>query len=257
MRHETDRNPNELQAEIERTRSDLDETLSAIESRLAPGQLFEQGVEYLRHSGAREYVVNLGSAAKRDPLPLALVGIGLGWLMLSNGRGANRHDTAARTGPSAESIGSGARHAATSVRDTVSSTISSVRDTVASARDTAARTSERISETTQRIGESAQRMRSGIDRLVHEQPLALGAVGLAVGAVLAASAPRTRPEDRLMGEASSRLKDDAMQSGREQLDRAASALEPETGRPSGEAPGSDGVDPPRHAVVTTPSRELR
>jgi hypothetical protein len=76
----------------------------------------------------------------------------------------------------------------------------------------------------------AERMRHGYERVVNEHPLALGAVGLAVGAILAATAPRTRHEDRLMGEASHRLKDDVREAGKEQFDRAAASLETHTER---------------------------
>jgi hypothetical protein len=56
--------------------------------------------------------------------------------------------------------------------------------------------------------------------MVREQPLALGAIGLAVGALLAAAAPRTRTENELMGEASDRLAERAKEAGREQLQTA-------------------------------------
>jgi hypothetical protein len=38
-----------------------------------------------------------------------------------------------------------------------------------------------------------------MDRLLHEQPLMLGAVGLAVGALIGALVPATEHEDRFIG----------------------------------------------------------
>jgi hypothetical protein len=84
--HNGSRRPEEIEAEIQRTRSELDETLSAIERRLTPGQMVDQGLEYLRGSSAREYMRNLGASVKREPIPLVLVGVGLAWLMLSDRR---------------------------------------------------------------------------------------------------------------------------------------------------------------------------
>jgi len=250
MKDDDDRRPEEIQAEIERTRTDLNHTLSAIEQRLNPSELLDRGFDYLRDNGAREYVVNLGVAARQDPLPLALVGVGLAWLMMSS-RAGSRVDRVhvGSPGPSADELRSGVRDTTAGVRDSVSGAVSGVKDAVASmrdkvssVRDSAARTSQKISDSTQRISQTAQaardkasqmgsaareqadRMRSGIDRLINEQPLALGAVGLAVGAVLAATAPRTRQEDRLMGDLSDRLKDDVKQAGEEQLDRVQSSL---------------------------------
>jgi ElaB/YqjD/DUF883 family membrane-anchored ribosome-binding protein len=230
------RSPDEIQADIERTRANLDETLTAIEYKLNPSQLFDQGVDYLRHSGAREYVSNLGESAKQEPIPLALVGIGLAWLMLSNGR-----STTSTTHLTSEDLATRTKSAAGTVSD-------SVRGTMASMRDSASRTSDRISDATHRIGQTAsaarerasqmsasarhqaERMRHGYERVVNEHPLALGAVGLAVGAILAATAPRTRHEDRLMGEASRRAKDNVREAGKEQFERAASSLETHTER---------------------------
>ena len=77
MRHNGGRRPEEILAEIERTRTDMDATLSAIEHRLTPGQLVDQGIDYLRHSGANEFIANLGGSVKHNPMPVSLVGIGM------------------------------------------------------------------------------------------------------------------------------------------------------------------------------------
>jgi hypothetical protein len=224
----------ELQQDIAQTRTHLDQTLNAIEQRLAPRQLLDEGLDYLRHSGAREYVANLGQAAKNDPLPLALVGVGLAWLMMSNGRHGSDHQSdtsqaytlgSAANGTSGTSGSLGDK--AAGVRDKVSDLghklSEGTRDTAQRLSDTAAAARERA----QRVGEAArhggERVRGAYDYLVNEQPLALGAIGLAVGVLLAASAPRTRHEDELLGSASDRLKDDAMAAGREQLDKVKTA----------------------------------
>ena len=55
---------------------------------------------------------------------------------------------------------------------------------------------------------------------MREQPLALGAVAVALGAIAAAAAPRTRYEDELMGAASDRLTGQAAEFGAEQADKA-------------------------------------
>ena len=81
MRTNGGRRPEEILAEIDQTRHEMDRTLSAIEHRLTPGQLVDQGLDYLRHSGANEFVQNLGGTAKQNPLPVALTAIGLAWLM--------------------------------------------------------------------------------------------------------------------------------------------------------------------------------
>jgi hypothetical protein len=71
------------------------------------------------------------------------------------------------------------------------------------------------------LGSSAryqvERAKSSLDYMMREQPLALGAIGLAVGAFVAALAPRTRKEDELMGDTRDRLMDQAKQVGKEKL----------------------------------------
>jgi hypothetical protein len=68
----------------------------------------------------------------------------------------------------------------------------------------------------ERVRHQAERMRSGYDSMVRDQPLVLGAIGLAVGAMVAAGLPRTREEDQLMGEASDRLTEKAKEIGQAQ-----------------------------------------
>ena len=211
MRTNGQRRPEEIQAEIERTRTDLNETLHALEERFTPGQLVDQGLHYLRDSGANEYLTNLRAAATRDPLPLALVGVGLAWLMLSSRRGP----------PLVEPSSVPAEP----------STMSAVKEKVSQTSQKLSQTTQRVSHAAQaarerasRMGESAryqaERLRGGYEHLVNEQPLALGAIGLALGAVLAAAAPRTRLEEGLMGDQPSRSEDDeALALERERMDR--------------------------------------
>jgi ElaB/YqjD/DUF883 family membrane-anchored ribosome-binding protein len=71
-----------LHDDIEYHRQEIDRTLSALEDRLSLRDLGDQLLHQLR-AGPGSYVGHLSSAAKQNPIPLALVGVGLGWLMLS------------------------------------------------------------------------------------------------------------------------------------------------------------------------------
>lgn len=211
-----EKRPEEILAEIDRTRDEMDRTLSAIEHRLTPGQLVDQGLDYLRHSGAAEYVQNLGGTAKQNPLPIALAAIGIGWLMA-----LGRQPAQQSYGATSES---GLREGIGSMRNKASSAMQSTSDSLSSAKD---RVTGSISSMRDRAGQMTdsakyqwERARGGVDYLVHEQPLALGAIGLAVGAVLAAMAPRTQKEEELMGEASRSLMEKAKETGVQQLEKA-------------------------------------
>ena len=95
------RSPEELQADIERHRDNIDYTLSALERKLSPGELLDEGLRYVK-SGPGELLANLGRAAKENPVPMALTGIGLAWLMLGQGRSTTNAERPSGSGHSAE-----------------------------------------------------------------------------------------------------------------------------------------------------------
>ncbi len=229
--HNDARKPEEILAEIERTRHEMDSTLTAIEHRLTPGQLFDQGLNYLRNSGGNEFVQNLGTQAKNNPMPIALVGIGLAWLMASgknpparysyssdsSSYGASLGDRAGELGSKTSEMASGMRDKASgmasSAKATLTDSTQAVGDRLRKARDT-------LTSTGQSARHQVERARSGMDYMMREQPLALGAIGLAIGAVIAAMAPRTRKENELMGETRDQLLDQAKEAGKEKLEQA-------------------------------------
>jgi hypothetical protein len=92
-----DQSLNELTAEIEKTRAHLEDTLDALQQRVSPDRMVEQFSEFLTpaRDGTSRFARNLGRAVQDNPVPAALVGIGLGWLALS---GRHPHATAADAG---------------------------------------------------------------------------------------------------------------------------------------------------------------
>lgn len=264
MKTNGSRSPEQILREVETARSEMDSTLSAIESRLTPGQLLDQGLEYARNSGVTQYFSNLGTCARDNPMPLALVGIGLAWLMATNRTYASgrphierrsAESLASRAASMGHGLGEGASGVAASARETMGQarqTLSdaaqsarerlhdaqhSISQTAQSARETWNQARRRVTDTAYSAGETLrrgadaaklqmERARSGYDWMAREQPLALGAIGLAIGALVAAAAPRSRTENEWMGEASDRLAERAKEAGREQLETAKQAMEP-------------------------------
>lgn len=229
MRHNGERRPEEIQAEIERTRGDMHATLTAIEQRLTPGQLVDQGLDYLRNSGANEFVHNLGGSVKNNPLPVALMGISMAWLMATGNRRPSYAYESESSGPG---MMERASEGMSSARDKASQTVQGARERVGQLGQSARSQMERVRY-------RAERVRTGYDSIVREQPLVLGAIGLALGALMAAGLPRTREEDQLMGEASDRLTEKAKELGQQQVEKvqqvASGALKQEkqaTGRPN-------------------------
>lgn len=73
----------QLEREAEQTRAELANTLDALRSRLSPGQLVDQALQFSRDNGGGDYVRNFGVQVKNNPVPVALMGLSLAWLMIS------------------------------------------------------------------------------------------------------------------------------------------------------------------------------
>jgi ElaB/YqjD/DUF883 family membrane-anchored ribosome-binding protein len=190
----------------------------------------------------KQFFSNLGGSARDNPLPVALVGIGVAWLMVT-GRSSGASRSEAETSPGMkEKIGSAKQHLGEglhSARERASHLAHSTRETAA-----------HVSQTAQK---QMERARSGIDYMMREQPLALGAIGLAVGAVLAAAAPRTQKEDELMGEAKDRLADRVAEKASAVAGKATEAAQevrPGMTKPE-DGSGSGGAWTPETGRITT------
>jgi ElaB/YqjD/DUF883 family membrane-anchored ribosome-binding protein len=304
------RSPETIERDVERTRANLTRTLDELRDRLSPGQVMDQLTEWAKGSGGAEFARNLGAQVRDNPLPILLVGAGIGWLMMSgggrrtpvgtnagarmlpgpghvrdegwDGRGplatrrpgarsdaphaadetgragagsnvTHLRDAAAgmahrtggtvaqardavggaahRAGEAAaglgDRVGGAASDAAGRVTDAASSAYRGLADasasTVGSARDAAGEAGQRArmaahdardyaAETARRAGAMAQQ---GWAWMVRDQPLVLGAIGLAIGAAIGAALPRSTTEDALLGEASDDLADRAKRVARE------------------------------------------
>ena len=214
------RRPVQIMAEINHTRDEMDQTLNAIEQRLTPGQLVDQGLDYLKHSGAREYASNLGASLKTNPLPATLCGIGLAWLMAVGNR-PPQPSSDAGVGPGIgermQSAKDGVTGGMQSAKDSVTSGMQSAKQSMASGVQSAR---ERASQLGDTAGRQLDRARDNWNQILEENPLVLGAVGLAIGALAGAIAPRTRTEDELMGETRDDLVEQAKKVGGEKLEQA-------------------------------------
>ena len=232
-----------LEREAEANRERVAHTFEALRDKLSAGQILDQFLDYSRHNGGADFVRKLTGQVKNNPLPVAVVGTGLAWLILARGDSDSRGhafrtarsnettDILKDTGSSALQAGRETLHDATAAVSGVTSSVadkaSSAANAVASAATRAGDAYERgASAVSEKVGVfSAQGSRAGaaITDLVREQPLLLGAVGLALGAIFGAVMPSTRTEDELMGETKESLKSNIKRAAGEQIDRAAAA----------------------------------
>jgi ElaB/YqjD/DUF883 family membrane-anchored ribosome-binding protein len=252
----------QLEREAEQARAELAQTLDELRERITPGQLVDQAVDYAKDSGGGMFVRNLGNQMTANPLPVALIGAGLAWLMLSNGTRSARStrvregaidrarraaiDTAARMADTAQNAAShtaqarssqagevaasaaqGAASAYESAKSSASAAYGQFSETASGAydrlSDTAARATSTMSETASSFGQRTAAASRDMLQFCKSQPLVLAGIGMALGAILGALIPPTETEDRLMGESSDQLKDQARGVAEDQIERAKSA----------------------------------
>lgn len=202
---EAQKGPETLEREIDQQRAEISNIVHALENQLSPGELLDKVLGYTKGHGG-EFMTNLSSTVAANPLPTVLTSVGLLWLMASQRRTSTRLVHAGEEGmePGAPSLTEKARQRAAGLREKAGHLGEEVSDTLGSAR-------QHLSDSSQHVAESlrhrAQQARGGFDTLMHEQPLVLGALGIAVGALIAGVLPTTRQEDELLGEASDQLTD--------------------------------------------------
>ena len=88
------RTPDEIEKDLEKNRSELQTTLTALQDTFTPDAIFRSITDNVgRHGG--DFGKSVASAAKSNPLALALTGVSLGWLMFGRGPSADRIESAA------------------------------------------------------------------------------------------------------------------------------------------------------------------
>lgn len=81
MAYETDsKSSAELQRELETQRHRVEDTIDQIQQKLSPGQMFDELLAYTKGGGG-EFISSLQRNVTANPLPVALLGVSLAWLM--------------------------------------------------------------------------------------------------------------------------------------------------------------------------------
>ena len=221
--YDSDREPAELERDIDRTRASLGRTVDELEQRLSPGQLLDQALRLTREHGG-ELATNLGRSVKNNPVPMLLTGVGLTWMMASS-----NEPRAASSPGVGESTGARVRGAKDSLAERARSAGASLGGSARGAGHSMSHAAESAGE---RLRAGAYGARSGFERMMEEQPLVVGALGIALGAAIGAAFPRTEQEDRLLGDASDSIADrarqmagEAYEGARDTAEQAASAVQ--------------------------------
>ncbi len=274
-----------IKADIEDNRVEIGQTINEIQERLSPEHLMDQVKETVREATigkveramdrvgekisnvtepamdmmgrAGEKLKETGSSVtnivQQNPIPCALIGLGLGMFFVNRIRNADGRTSRSRAyQPEFEAGMAVPRHAAgmsqpygRSYGEYAGASRqygSSGRNLFGRAKETAGDwthdAAERVSHLGHQAKEGAMRAGRGFQHMVQENPLAVGAAAVAVGAAVGLALPRTRIEHEYMGEASEKLVDKAQQVARDAMDKVKTATQGETGNQS--QPGNQG-----------------
>jgi ElaB/YqjD/DUF883 family membrane-anchored ribosome-binding protein len=196
---------------------------------------------------ASELVSNAGQTAqetgsgivetiRRNPIPAVMAGVGIGWLWMNRTNGQtsstqwmNSGRRPMRSGWEAgndgwrrsETVGMG--NGSSSIGDRMGDASTAVGDAADEARrragdavDTIGMSASRAADT---IGMNASGVATQAQQAIESNPLAFGAVAIAVGTAIGLALPATQAEKRMMGSTGSRLIDQVETAVSEPLDR--------------------------------------
>jgi hypothetical protein len=76
----------QLEQEVEAARWRLQATLEELRTRMTPGLVIDQVIEYARQGPARGFFRNLAREVQENPMPLVMLGISIAWLIISASR---------------------------------------------------------------------------------------------------------------------------------------------------------------------------
>jgi ElaB/YqjD/DUF883 family membrane-anchored ribosome-binding protein len=272
------RDPETIMQDIRRTRADMEGTIDEIQERLDPQRLRQeaQGAIHDATVGrakrmaenvsdrAREASGGLMDTIRENPIPAAMVAVGLGWLwsQRSRSRRIGPHERAPYTLYEREEVPSphgrrvravqqsrvrsedrsGGRmgeaqqragEMAGEARQRAQQAQRRAGEMAGEARHRAEELVEQGQEQVQHVAEQAQyrveQTRNRLGEMMEDNPLALGAVALAAGIAIGMAIPETRREHQMMGGMRDNLMDRAQHTAEKTMEKMQHVAE-EAGR---------------------------
>jgi ElaB/YqjD/DUF883 family membrane-anchored ribosome-binding protein len=194
----------DLRGEADAIREDLELTLHKLERRLSPGELLDRSLEYVQANGG-DVMQKIGATVSNNPLPLLVTSAGLIWLFASSrstgsrarftsGSSSQRFGEFDSTASTEGSTGGSAEGSAEGMRGKAQAVKQRVKQTVGTAQSRAANALHSTRDHAREYGDT-------LHNFVTEQPLACGAIAIAVGAVIGAAFPASAYERNLVASA--------------------------------------------------------
>ena len=239
----------EVAHEAEDTRAHLASTLEQLRTNLKPENVMEEVVSNAR-VGASAVADNLADVAKSYPIPAMMIAAGAALIMGvaskgirlgSKGSGTTRPSMLrnSRLDPppprtqrriSVTSGGTGFADSVASLRDGVTGYVSDQTSAVSGQvgalkrqasgvyYSSSSKARDAMQNASRYIPHDRSEVKSKLSNLLEEQPLILGAIGIAVGAAIGAALPITQTEDNWMGSTAHSVRQAAQDAARQEVD---------------------------------------
>jgi len=201
----------EIREEIEETRHEISETIEAIQEKLRPSNIVSEAASatsermknmaYSAADTAEDWWEASGGSTlidriRHNPVPAVLAGAGLVWLAFSNGghsrRSSGYYDD--RAGTRSRGRDSGGWQQDDAGRESITSRVAS--------------SAESALDETRRV---ARRSQNRLNQMLRDNPIAVGAAAVVLGAAIGLALPETERENELMGETRDNALDQAQQ----------------------------------------------
>lgn len=235
-----------LRLELARTRAELSGSVYELQGRMSPQYLGQQ----VRESSS--------GAAKRNTGPLALMGAGLGWLIY-NSRSGGGSETGGQQDyrqPALESYqgsygypygsstpygsyeGQGGQETTDHAREKASEVGGQLSEQAGQTREQAR---QRAQQAQSEVQQRARQAKGGFQDMLQDNPLAVGAIAVGIGAAVGLSIPESQKENQAMGQTRDQLAnraqeyaDDATRRAQSVAEQARNTAEQEARRQGGE-----------------------
>lgn len=230
--HPGPEDPAALRADIDQTRRRISHDLDELGEKLNPQNVKTQIKDGVREATigrvedmARQAGDGLMATVRNNPIPAAMAGVGLAWLYFNRSGGQPRRSStdfrysadAGRSGYSDRGYDPGSyRYEPDQSR--FGEATESVKEKVGGVAEKA---QEMVADATSAGGNQARR----IEDTFFENPLAIAAAAIAAGLAVGMVAPETRTERKLMGEASSNLREKAVDAAKEAGDKVSTVAQ--------------------------------
>ncbi|RIL04609.1 MAG: hypothetical protein DCC71_13430 [Proteobacteria bacterium] len=247
---EETRTPEEIEREIEATRTNLEGTVEELGERLAPRRLVDDAVGRVRHSAARSasHAWSRASDSMRDnAIPLVLIGGGIAWWLASRrSERYDRYEGYERPWGDAGYPEYRSMSGQAGQRQGVGETARALGEH-AMERGGELRTRAReglhhgVERAQHGLHQGMERAQHGFQSVRDDQPILLGLASLALGALVGGSLPSTQREDEMLGHARDQVVQRAAEAGREKAEQVRHAAEEAAGS-GGDGAGNTGSD---------------